>query len=203
MRRVSFLPSLVATGFLGAVSVASAQRTPLAPGVEQVCAIDFSKDAKRPARVEDSALPCIERAANKLKTTSNIKLVLVGVSHPLYDHADEDRGMEREGEDMTGADIRFSDIAAYRAINTKEYLTHWLGVDPARVIPTTDEYALGQRVILYIVPGDADFLHNYTRTTPTNESRCTVKPCPNPEEDVLTPQPRPRIVQNSAQALSR
>src|SRR5271165_639771 len=115
MRRVSFLPSLVATGFLGAVSVASAQRTPLAPGVEQVCAIDFSKDAKRPARVEDSALPCIERAANKLKTTSNIKLVLVGVSHPLYDHADEDRGMEREGEDMTGADIRFSDIAAYRA----------------------------------------------------------------------------------------
>jgi hypothetical protein len=102
----------------------------------------------------------------------------------------------REGEDMTGTDIRFSDIAAYRAINTKDYVTRWLGADPSRVIPTTDEFALGQKVILYTVPGDADFLHNYTKTTPTNESRCTIQPCPNPDEDVLTQQPRSRITQN-------
>lgn len=170
-----------------------AQRLPLAPGVKQVCAIEFSHDEKLPARVEDSALPCLQQAAKILKDTPNIKLVLVGVSHPLYDHSEEDHGMEREGEDMTGADIRYTDVAAYRAVNTKKYLTQWLGADPARIIPTTDEYALGRRVIVYIVPGDADFFHNYTRTTPTNESVCTIKPCPDTREDVLTPQPRPRI----------
>ena len=138
-------------------------------------------------------MPCLREAAERLKQTPQIKLVLIGISHPLYDHADEDRGMEREGEDMTGTDIRFSDVAAYRAVNTKAYLIQWLGANPAEIIPTTDEYALGQAVLIFSVPADADFLHNYTRTTPINESRCTVKPCPNPDEDVLTPQPRPRI----------
>ena len=99
---------------------------------------------------------------------------------------------------MSGEDIRFSDVAAYRAINTKSYLTQWLGADPAKVIPTTDEYSLGRRVTIYSAPGDADFLHNYTRTTPTNESVCTIKPCPDPREDVLTPQPRPRIASTNA-----
>ena len=170
-----------------------AQRLPLAQGVQRICTIEFNKNTKLPARVQDGALPCLEQAAKKLKETPNIKLVLVGISHPLYDHEELDHGMEREGEDMTGTDIRFSDIAAYRAINTKAYLTRWLGADPTKVIPTTDEYTLGRKVIIYIVPGNADFFHNYTKTTPTNESRCTIKPCPLPTEDVLTPQQRPRL----------
>lgn len=193
MRDISLTASALVLAALASFQTATAQRTPLAAGVERVCAIDFNKDAKHPARVEDAALPCLQQVADRLKALPNDKLVLVGISHPLYDHAEEDRGMEREGEDMTGTDIRFSDIAAYRAINTKDYLTRWLKVDPARIIPTTDEYALGQKVIFYTVPGDADFLHNYTRTTPTNESKCTITPCPNADEDVLTAQPRSRI----------
>lgn len=179
-----------------------AQRLPLAAGVVKICSIDFRKDTKRPARVETSALPCLDQAADLLRTRPGSKLVLVGVSHPLYDHSELDHGMEREGEDMTGTDIRFSDIASYRAINTKDYLVHWLGSDPARIIPTTDEYSLGQAVILYTVPGDADFFHNYTRTTPINESKCTIKPCPNPIEDVLTPQPRPKIAPPTTETAS-
>jgi hypothetical protein len=174
------------------------QRLPLAAGVQKICSIEFDKDSRRPARVENTALPCLEEAAKELKATPNIKLVLVGISHPLYDHEDQDHGMEREGEDMTGLDIRFSDVAAYRAVNIKAYLTQWLGADPTKIIPTTDEYALGRRVIIYTVPGNADFFHNYTKTTPTNESKCTIKPCPNLTEDVLTPQSRPRISTNSA-----
>jgi len=185
--------------FLGVSAKPSqAQRLPLAQGVQKVCAIEFTHDEKLPARVEDSALPCLEEAAKTLKQNPNIKLVLVGVSHPLYDHSEEDHGMEREGEDMTGADIRFSDVAAYRAVNTKEYLTKWLSADPTRIIPTTDEYSLGRRVTIYAVPGDANFFHNYTKTTPTNESVCTIKPCPDTREDLLTPQPRPRIAASSA-----
>ena len=179
-----------------------AQQLPLAPGVEKLCSIDFNKDSKRPARVEEGALACLEQAAKKLKDTSDIKLVLVGNSHPLYDREDEDHGMEREGEDKTGLDIRFSDVAAYRAVNTKLYLTQWLGADASRIIPTTDEYALGRHLIVYVVPGDADFFHNYTRTTPTNESVCTIKPCPVPTEDVLTPQSRSRILVRSETAAT-
>ena len=188
----SFL--VVLTAILACVGkLSSAQRLPLASGVEKVCSISFKKDAAHPARVGNDALLCLEQASRKLKDEPRIKLVLVGISHPLYDHEDADRGMEREGEDMSGKDIRFSDVASYRAINTKDYLTHWLGGDPARIIPTTDEYSLGQAVLIYTVPSDADFFHNYTHTTPINESKCTIKPCPNPDEDVLTPQPRAKI----------
>jgi hypothetical protein len=193
MKKHGRIALLTALATLSAAS-ASSQRLPLAAGVDKVCSIDFDKDSKRPAKVEDAALPCLEQAAKVLKDNPNVKLVLVGISHPLYDHAEEDHGMEREGEDMSGADIRFTDVAAYRAVNTKLYLTQWLKADPTRILPTTDEYALGRRVILYTVPADADFFHNYTKTTPTNESKCTIKPCPDPEEDVLTPQPRGRIV---------
>jgi hypothetical protein len=196
MLDIRFLTSIAVVALLigGPVNPSNAQQLPLADGVQKVCVISFDKDAKLPARVEDAALPCLEQAAKKLKNTPNIKLVLVGISHPLYDHSEEDHGMEREGEDMTGADVRFSDVAAYRAVNTKAYLTQWLGADPTRIIPTTDEYSLGRKVIIYTVPGNADFFHNYTRTTPTNESVCTIKPCPDTREDVLTPQQRPRIL---------
>ena len=171
-----------------------AQRLPLAAGVEKLCSIDFNKDPKRPARVEDSASPCLKQAADTLKEHSDLKLVLVGVSHPYYDHSEQEHGEERMKEDNSGLDVRFTDVAAYRAVNTKAYLSQWLHADPTRIIPTTDEYTLGRRVVIYTVPGDADFTHNYTRTTPTNESKCTIKPCPIPTEDVLTPQLRGRIV---------
>ncbi|SNT10020.1 hypothetical protein SAMN05421770_104163 [Granulicella rosea] len=177
-----------------------AQQLPLAPGVEKLCSIEFDKDERRPARVEDQALPCLEQAAKKLRDTPGIKLVLVGVAHPLYDHAEKENGLERMHEDPTGLDVRFSDVAAYRTVNTKAYLTQFLQADPARIIPTTDEYTLARRVIVYTVPGDADFNHNYTKTTPINESKCTIKPCPILTEDVLTPQPRGKIVAASPTA---
>jgi hypothetical protein len=199
------LAPLVTAAIIGCIAIlwgilpgpSLVQRLPVGPRVKRICSIDF-KDSRLPARVEDDALPCLEEAAQKLKDKPNVKLVLVGISHPLYDHEEQDHGMEREDEDTTGEDIRYSDVAAYRAVDTKAYLTQWLGADPTKVIPTTDEYTLGRQVIIYTVPGDASFFHNYTHTTPTNESQCTIKPCPNPIEDVLTPQPRSRIPVNSA-----
>jgi hypothetical protein len=182
MDKYKSLASIVtlATSFGVLSSYSLAQQLPLAPGVEKLCSIDFNKDSRRPARVEDGALPCLEQAAKKLRDTPGIKLVLVGNSHPFYDHEDQDHGMEREGEDKTGLGIRFTDVAAYRAVNTKLYLTQWFGADATRIIPTTNEYALGRHLIVYVVPGDAYFLRNCTRTTSTNESVCTINPCPIP-----------------------
>jgi hypothetical protein len=178
---------------IAALPLGSRGQRPIPPGVEKICVIKFSKDTEYPARVEDSALACLNEAADKLKKNLQLKLVLVGTSHPVFDHAEKDAGMERETEDTTGRTIRFEDVAAYRAVNTKQYLTQWYGIDPSRVIPTTDEYQLAREVTVFAVPGRANFLHNYLNTTPCNEAHCTVKPCYNPHEDTLAAQVRSRI----------
>jgi hypothetical protein len=169
------------------------QKLILPAGVEKLCSIQFDKDAKRPARVEDSALPCLSEVANTLKQRPDRKLVLVGVSDPVKDHEEKDAGEDREGEDMTGFDIRYEDTSAYRAVNTKDYLTRFYGIAPSRILPTTNENRHGQDVAFYLVPGDADFLHNYLDTTRTNERICTVKPCYDRREESDAPQPRERI----------
>jgi len=171
------------------------QELAIPAGVEKVCAISFDKDTKRPARVEDSALSCLEDVAKRLKNNPAVKLVLVASSDPTADHAAKSNGDMRDIEDTTGYDLRYEDIAMYRSINTKGYLTRWYRIDPARILPTTDEYHHNQQVSLYLVPGDADFNHNYLGATKTHEKPCTVKPCYDPREESLRAQPRTRISQ--------
>ena len=177
---------------------AGAQTTPLPAGVREICVIHFSLDTKRPARVEDSALPCLDQAASELKHRPQLKLVLVGTSDLVKDITADRNGKMRETEDRTGYDVRWEDLAAYRALNTKGYLDRWYGIDPARILPTTDESRQSQDVTFYLVPGDADFNHNYLGTTKTNENPCTIKPCYSPDEETLTAQPRSRIVATDA-----
>jgi hypothetical protein len=194
--------SLCAVTVYGQTSAAPAPKLVLPPGVERLCSIQFDKDEKRPARVEDGALPCLEQAAAVLKQRPDRKLVLVGVSDPVKDHEEKDAGEEREGEDMTGLDIRYEDTSAYRVVNTKDYLTSYYDIAPSRILPTTNENRHGQDVTLYMVPGDADFLHNYLNTTRTNEKICTVTPCYDKREEVDSPQPRERI-QPTVQAAGK
>lgn len=175
-------------------SGARAQVAPLPAGVEKLCAIQFDRDQKRPARVEDGALPCLELAVKRMTADSNVKLVLVGVKDLSKDHEASENGKMREKEDTTGYDIRLEDLAAYRSLNTKGYLVRWYRIDPARILPTTDESGFGQTVTFYLVPADADFNHNYLGTTKTNERPCTVKPCYPVDEESLAAQPRSRIL---------
>ena len=169
------------------------QAQSLPPEVEKVCSIRFDKDTKRPARVEDSALSCLKEAAKKLRENPAVKLVLVGVADSVRDHEADENGHMRETEDPTGLDVRWEDLAAYRSLNTKWYLTRYYGIDPARILPTTDESISGQDVTFYLVPSTADFNHNYLGTTKTNERPCTIKPCYSPDEESLKAQPRSRI----------
>jgi hypothetical protein len=185
--------AIVLFSLLGAFTEGRALAERLPQGVERVCAIKFDQDPKRPARVEDSALSCLNEAADRLNRDRALKLALVASADPVRDHAEQDHGIMRKEEDPTGADIRFEDIAMYRAINTKDYLARWNKVEPARILPTTNEHVDSQEVIFYLVPGDASFVHNYLGTTKTNERLCTVKPCYDPREESLTPQPRSRI----------
>ena len=180
--------------FLFAASVIGrGQAQSLPSEVEKVCSIRFDKDAKRPARVEDSALSCIKEAVKRLREKPEVKLVLVGVADTVKDHGADENGHMRETEDATGLDVRWEDLAAYRSLNAKWYLTRWYGIDPSRILPTTDESIQGQDVTFYLVPGAADFNRNYLGTTKTNERPCTVKPCYSPDEESLKAQPRSRI----------
>jgi hypothetical protein len=178
----------------GSPAGAKAQVAPLPPGVEKLCVIQFDRDQKRPARVEASALFCLELAVKRMTADATVKLVLVGVKDPSKDHEASENGKMREEEDTTGYDIRLEDLAAYRSLNTKGYLVRWYRIDPARILPTTDESRFGRTVTFYLVPGDADFNHNYLGTTKTNERPCTVKPCYPADEESLAAQPRSRII---------
>lgn len=171
------------------------QAQSLPADVEKVCSIRFDKDTKRPARVEDSALSCLKEAAKRLRENAGVKLVLVGVADPVRDHEADENGHMRETEDPTGLDVRWEDLAAYRSLNAKWYLTRYYGIDPVRILPTTDESIPGQDVTFYLVPAAADFNHNYLGTTKTNERPCTVKPCYSPDEESLKAQPRARILE--------
>lgn len=202
-RRFATLPAfLIAAGFLptllwNAFAQSTAQATQAFPaGVEKLCSIQFDKDIRRPARVEDNALPCLIQAVATLKQRADVKLVLVGVKDPSKDHETEHNGSMREIEDSTGLDVRLEDLSAYRAVNTKWYLTRYYHVDPARILPTTDETIFAQSVTFYLVPAAADFNHNYLGTTKTNENPCTVKPCYTSDEETLTAQPRSRILES-------
>jgi hypothetical protein len=174
---------------------AQVHRKPDAPAdVEELCSITFDKDTLRPARVENSASSCLREAAARLKTGPRKKLVLVGVKDPARDHELTGAGSDREEEDATGFDVRLEDLSAYRAVNTKWYLVHYLNADPMRILPTTDETYFAQSVTLYLVPASADFNHNFLGTTKTNEKSCTITPCYSPDEETLTAQRRPRIL---------
>jgi len=191
------LPFLLACA-VAVPSLVQAHQKPAPPqGVEEVCSITFDKDPRRPARVENSALPCLKQAADRLKASSDRKLVLVGVKDPAKDHELAGNGSDREEEDATGFDVRLEDLSAYRAVNTKWYLVHYLRSDATRIIPTTDESYFAQTVTFYLVPASADYNHNFLGGTKTNEKPCTITPCYSPDEETLTAQPRPRIVPGS------
>ena len=71
-----------------------AQMAPLPAGVEKLCVIQFDRDQKRPARVEDSALPCLELAVKRMTADATVKLVLVGVKDPSKDHEASENGRD-------------------------------------------------------------------------------------------------------------
>lgn len=196
-RRATALAALLIASAAAQTAGRSVVPNPLPQGVEKLCSIVFDKDTERPARVEDSALGCIEEAVKRLKNAPDRKLVLVGTADIKKDLSAQKNGMERDTEDPTGRDVRWEDLAAYRALNAKWYITRYYGVDPARILPTTDDYIDGQTVTFYLVPGTADFRHNFLGTTRTNEKPCTVKPCYTPDEETLSAQPRSQIVRVS------
>ncbi len=85
------------------------------PETRPLCSINFDRDSKRPARVDNEAKGCLDDVALTLQREGDSKLVMVGNTAP--------------GES--------ADVAAERASNAKLYLTQEKGIDSSRIMLRT------------------------------------------------------------------
>jgi ribosomal protein S11 len=136
---------------------------PATPHTQTLCSITFTKDTKRPTRVDNEAKACLDQVALSLQSQSDAKAVVVGEKASA-----ESMPMKSKKHAKMEADF-----AAQRAVNTKAYLVEEKGIDASRIsvaTGTTDS----QTVENYLVPAGATFGSDVNGTTPVDES--TIKP---------------------------
>jgi hypothetical protein len=132
------------------------------PHVSALCPISFDKDKQRPTRVDNEAKACLDQVTGALKNDPSVTVVVVGESN-----AKEKTPPKRKH-------AKFEDLAAERAVNTKDYLVteEQSGVDASR-ISVREGTSDSQSVEDYLVPAGATFENDVQGTTVVDES--TVK----------------------------
>jgi hypothetical protein len=135
---------------------------PPTPHTQTLCSITFTKDMKRPTRVDNEAKACLDQVALSLQSQSDAKAVVVG-------EKSSKEGMPKKGRHAKME----ADFAAQRAVNTKAYLVEEKGIDASRISVATGT-SDSQAVENYLVPAGATFTSDVNGTTPVDES--TVKP---------------------------
>jgi outer membrane protein OmpA-like peptidoglycan-associated protein len=126
---------------------------PPAPTTSQLCSINFDRDKKRPARVDNEAKACLDDIALNLQRTSDAKLAVVG--------------------DKDSAEKKGDQLAAERAVNAKAYLVTEKGVDAGRISVYTGSDN-GKTVTTTLIPAGATL--TTSGLTPVDESAVTAKP---------------------------
>jgi len=89
----------------------NAPTPPVVISTQQLCSLDFKRDKRRPARVDNEAKGCLDDIALTLNKQTDANLVLVG------------NFLAPEKED----------IAAQRILNARQYLSQEKGIDPSRI----------------------------------------------------------------------
>jgi hypothetical protein len=146
-------------------SVNIAAPPPPQPKTQTLCSIQFDHDAKRPLRVDNDAKGCLDDVALNAQRSSDATLVVVGNSAP----APEEHGRHRHhGHEMSAAEM-----AAQRAVNTKDYLVTEKGIDASRISARTNNSGTNE-VQNYLVPSGANFDTDVPGTTAVDEA--SVKP---------------------------
>jgi len=141
----------------------AAPYVPPVPHSQALCSITFNMKNQPPARVDNEAKACLDQVAVNLQNQADAKVVVVGES--TADEKAPKKGRHHKDE--------VENLAAQRAVNTKEYLVTDKGIDASRVIVMTGGTD-GQTVEDYLVPSGATFTNDVHGTTPVDES--TVKP---------------------------
>ena len=126
---------------------------PPAPKTSALCSVNFERDKRRPTRVDNEGKACLDDVALNLQRTSDAKLAVVGNA----------ASTEKKG----------SEVAAWRAINTKDYLVKEKGVDASRISVYTGSQD-GKTVTTTLIPSGATL--DSTGITAVDESVVTAKP---------------------------
>jgi outer membrane protein OmpA-like peptidoglycan-associated protein len=137
---------------------------PPAPHTQALCSIAFEKDTKRPSRVDNEAKACLDDVALTLQKQADAKIVVVGESTSAEKAPPKKKSRKH---------VEVENLAAERAVNTKDYLVTEKGIDASRVNAQTGT-ADGQKVENYLVPAGASFTADVQGTTPVDET--VVKP---------------------------
>src|SRR6202042_3289572 len=136
------------------VSVEQPPPPPPAPKAKTLCSINFDRDKRRPARVDNEAKACLDDVALNLQQQTDATAVVVGEA----------------ASDEKKADT----LAAQRGVNTKDYLVKEKGIDPSRISVRTGTQG-NKEVEDYLVPAGATFDSDVPGTTAVDESTVKVQ----------------------------
>jgi len=136
------------------VTVEQPPPPPPAPKTKTLCSINFDRDTRRPARVDNEAKACLDDVALNLQQQTDANAVLVGEAASTEKRADT--------------------LAAQRAVNTKDYLVKEKGIDPSRISVRTGTQG-NKEVENYLVPAGATFDSDVPGTTAVDESTVKVQ----------------------------
>lgn len=136
----------------------------VAPKTQTLCSITFSRDKRRPTRVDNEAKACLDDVALNAQRSADATVVVVGNETTEEQNPPKKRGRHAEAPE---------NFAAQRAVNTKDYLVKEKGIDASRIQVRTGT-AGAQEVENYLVPAGANFDTDVPGTTAVDES--TVKP---------------------------
>jgi hypothetical protein len=137
------------------VNVEAPPAPPPAPTVKQLCSINFERDTRRPARVDNEAKACLDDVALNLQQQADATAVVVGEAASNERHADT--------------------LAAQRGVNTKDYLVKEKGIDASRISVRTGTQG-NKEVENYLVPSGANFDQGVQGTTAVDENAVKVQP---------------------------
>jgi opacity protein-like surface antigen len=117
------------------------------PMTSNLCSVQFDRDLRRPARVNNEGKACLDEVALNLQHSSDAKLALVGNA------ASKAKGSRK--------------LAAERAANSKAYLVEEKGIDASRVAPFTGSEE-SDKVSIILMPSGATL--DSTGNIPVDES---------------------------------
>jgi hypothetical protein len=146
---------------------------PPVPTIKELSPVLFDKDKERPTRVNNEAKAGLDEIALALQKDSDSKVYLVGNS----DAKEKAKAEKEAAKAKKNKHLKVEDVAAQRAVNTKDYLVKEKGIDASRISVFTGATD-GQSVEVYLVPAGATFSIS---ATPVDESAVTAqarKPLP-------------------------
>ena len=115
------------------------------PMTSNLCSVQFDRDPRRPARVNNEGKACLDEVALNLQHSSDAKLAIVGNA------SSKAKGGRK--------------LAAQRVANTKAYLVGEKGIDASRIVPFTGSEN-AEKVTIILIPSGAAL--DSTGNTPVN-----------------------------------